>query len=51
MKQFENGHILFLFLLFYYCEMENMGGLTNSFLLFLLSLYFFCGKLRLSEID
>jgi len=47
MKQFENNHILFLF--FYYCEMENMDGLTDFFLL-LLSL-FFCGKLRLSEID
>jgi len=36
MKQFENGHILF----FYYCKMENMGGLTDSFLLLLLSLIF-----------
>jgi len=25
MKQFENGHILFFILFFYYCEMENMG--------------------------
>jgi len=34
--------------------MENIGGLTDSFLLLLLLLslfLFFCEKLRLSEID
>ena len=24
MKQFESGHILFLLVFFYYCEMDNM---------------------------
>jgi len=50
MKQFDNGHILFLFLFFIIVKWRTwvVLRLINSFLL--LSL-FFCEKLRLSEIN
>jgi len=50
MKQFDNGHILFLFLFFIIVKWRIwvVLRLINSFLL--LSL-FFCEKLRLSEIN
>jgi len=52
MKQFENGHILFLFLFFVIVKMENMGGsehflrLTDSFIIIIIIIIIFIFFMR-----